>query len=62
MEKKKTEKKWEREDEVLDLKELLDVQGGIDKDDRHKVCDLGCYNGGTIIIDPQGTEGNTHEA
>ena len=32
--KKKVVKKWEREDEVLDLKELMDVQGGIDKDEQ----------------------------
>ena len=45
--KKKVVKKWEREDEVLDLKELMDVQGGIDKDEQKEknVCiTLGCYS------------------
>lgn len=43
--KKKVEKRWEREDEVLDLKELMDVQGGVEKDDeKEKTCmSLGCY-------------------
>lgn len=62
MEKKKSEKKWEKEDEVLDLKELMDVQGGIDKDDKHKVCDLGCYNGGTVEVDPGNIMNDSHEA
>lgn len=64
MKKKKVEKKWEKEDEMLDLKELMDVQGGIEKDDRNKVCDLGCYNGGTIEGDSDSCDikGNTHDA
>ena len=50
--KKKVEKRWEREDEVLDLKELMDVQGGVEKDDENKksLCmTLGCY---TLYIPP----------
>lgn len=59
MEKEKTEKKWERE-EVLDLAQLMDVQGGIDQDEEKIECGLGCYNNGTIEIDPIET-GHSHE-
>ena len=46
--KKKTKvvKKWEREDEVLDLKELMDVEGGVENNEEKEkdVCTtLGCF-------------------
>ena len=47
MNRKKAEQKWEREDEVLDLKELMNVEGGMDKDEEKEknVClTLGCYS------------------
>ena len=47
MNRKKAEQKWEREDEVLDLKELMNVEGGTDKDEEKEknVCvTLGCYS------------------
>lgn len=50
--KKEAGKRWDREDEVLDLKELMDVQGGVEKDDEKEkgICQsLGCY---TLDIPP----------
>lgn len=46
MGKRKAEKRWDRKEEVLDLKELMDVQGGVEKemDDKKDTCvSLGCY-------------------
>ena len=37
------------EEQVLDLNELMDVQGGID-DEELSQCGLGCYTGG--FVDP----------
>lgn len=39
----------EDEEQVLDLNELMDVQGGIDDKELSK-CGLGCYTGG--FVDP----------
>lgn len=48
MNRKKAEQRWEREDEVLDLKELMNVEGGTEKENEEKeknVClTLGCYS------------------
>ena len=40
--KKEAGKRWDREDEVLDLKELMDVQGGVEKDEEKEkgICNL----------------------
>lgn len=60
--KKKVEKCWDREDEVLDLKELMDVQGGVEKDDEKEksIClSLGCY---TLEVPPiEGSMEKHHE-
>ncbi|MCD8029663.1 MAG: hypothetical protein LUF85_02190 [Bacteroides sp.] len=34
------------EDEQLELDELINIQGGLDPDDRQEYCGLGCYVGG----------------
>lgn len=39
----------ENEEQVLDLNELMDVQGGIEDHELAK-CGLGCYTGG--FVDP----------
>lgn len=42
------------DDEVLNLGELFDVQGGVDntdeKDHLEETCGLGCYGGRNIVI------------
>lgn len=42
------------DDEVLNLNELFDVQGGVDntdeKDHLEETCGLGCYGGRNIVI------------
>ena len=43
----------EDEEQVLDLNELMDVQGGIDDKELSK-CGLGCYTGG--FVDPTKTQ------
>ena len=43
----------EDEEQVLDLNELMDVQGGID-DNELSQCGLGCYTGG--FVDPTKTQ------
>lgn len=43
----------EDEEQVLDLDELMDVQGGIEDHDLAK-CGLGCYTGG--FVDPTKTQ------
>lgn len=62
MNRKKAEQKWEREDEVLDLKELMDVEGGVVKNEELKICNLGCYNGINTEIDPKDGKIEEHEA
>lgn len=37
----------EEEEQVLDLNELMDVQGGVDDKELSK-CGLGCYTGGFV--------------
>lgn len=63
MNRKMTEKRWEREDEVLDLKELMDVEGGTEKEDEKEkdVClTLGCYS---LEVPPlEDGNGSHHEA
>lgn len=56
---KKAEKRWEREDEVLDLKELMDVEGGIENNEGLRACELGCFNNASTEIEPN--EGKTEE-
>lgn len=46
------------EEQVLNLNELMDVQGGTDEQDLSK-CGLGCYTGG--FIDPTKTKDETPE-
>ena len=47
---------YSEEEQVLDLNELMDVQGGIDDNDLSK-CGLGCYTGGfTDPIQSQGED------
>lgn len=41
------------EEQVLDLNELMDVQGGVDEKETAR-CGLGCYTGG--FVDPTKTE------
>lgn len=60
--KKKVVKKWEREDEILDLKELMDVEGGVEKNEGLKTCNLGCYNGINKEIEPNDDKIEDHEA
>ena len=51
---------YSEEEQLLDLNELMDVQGGIDDKELSK-CGLGCYTGG--FVDPTKTQdentGNT---
>lgn len=58
--KKEAGKRWDREDEVLDLKELMDVQGGVEKDEEKEkgIClSLGCY---TLEVPPIEDSMETH--
>ncbi len=34
------------QDETLELEELITIQGGVDPEDKHEYCGLGCYVGG----------------
>ncbi|WP_455669065.1 hypothetical protein [Phocaeicola sp.] len=45
--------KYSEEEQVLNLDELMDVQGGIDEKELAK-CGLGCYTGG--FVDPTRTQ------
>lgn len=44
---------YSEEEQLLDLNELMDVQGGIDDKELSK-CGLGCYTGG--FVDPTKTQ------
>ena len=59
--KKNVVKKWEREDEVLDLKELMDVEGGVENNEEKRICSLGHYGGGGDGSDPNDGKTEGHE-
>ncbi|MEG0454844.1 MAG: hypothetical protein RR559_05795 [Bacteroides sp.] len=44
------------EDESLNLDELLDVQGGIEDDQKNQGCGLGCFTGAMTQQDPTNHE------
>lgn len=50
----------EHEDEVLELDELFEVQGGVNTDENHEhleeTCGLGCLRGHVIIRKENGTK------
>lgn len=52
---------WSEKEEVLNLDELMDVQGGIEKDPETDDCGLGCYLKGTNEVDPKDSVNSNHE-
>lgn len=49
------------QDELLDLDNLLDVQGGVDDDDKSVACGLGCFSGSTFQQQGQSNDGNKNK-
>lgn len=52
---------WHDKEEVLNLDELMDVQGGIEKDPEKDECGLGCFPKADYEVDPKDSVNSNHE-
>lgn len=52
---------WHNKEEVLNLDELMDVQGGIEKDLEKEECGLGCFPKADYEVDPKDSVNSNHE-